>query len=75
MEAETLLCSIPGVSLPPPVFERIILLNGSGISYVCSNPGHFTEHTDPYFKLRFLAPGSLWVKFYIRKNTYNITVL
>lgn len=51
METKTLLCSIPGVSLPPPVFERIILLNGSGISYVCSNPGHFTEHTDPHFKI------------------------
>ena len=51
MEAETLLCSIPGVNLPPPIFEKIILLNGSGLSYVSSNPGHFTEHTDPHFKI------------------------
>ncbi|MCJ8281096.1 MAG: AraC family transcriptional regulator [Rivularia sp. ALOHA_DT_140] len=51
MEARTLLCSIPGVSLPPPIFEKIFLLNGSGISYVSSNPGHFAEHTDPNFKI------------------------
>ncbi|BAY84241.1 AraC family transcriptional regulator [Calothrix parasitica NIES-267] len=51
MEAETLLCSIPGVSLQPPIFEKSILLNGSGISYVSSNPGHFKEHTDPHFKI------------------------
>ena len=51
MEYDTLLCSIPEVILPPPIFEKIILLNGSGISYVSSNPGHFSEHTDPHFKI------------------------
>lgn len=51
MQNETLLCSIPGVTLPPPIFEEIITLNGSGISYVSSNPGHFAEHTDPHFKI------------------------
>ncbi|MEO0839084.1 MAG: AraC family transcriptional regulator [Cyanobacteria bacterium J06643_5] len=51
MKSETLLCSIPGVTLPPPIFEEIILLNGSGICYLSSNPGHFAEHTDPHFKI------------------------
>lgn len=58
MEAETLLCSIPGVSLPPPIFEKIIILNGSGISYVSSNPGHFAEHTDPHFKIAIPFEGA-----------------
>ncbi|AFZ32510.1 transcriptional regulator, AraC family [Gloeocapsa sp. PCC 7428] len=51
MQSDSLLCQIPGENPPQPIFEQTVRLNGSGVSYACSNPNHFPEHTDPHVKI------------------------
>lgn len=58
MSIDSLLCSIPGENTPLPVFEKIVRLPSGGVSYGCSNPAHFAEHTDPHFKIAIPFEGA-----------------
>ncbi|RUS97604.1 hypothetical protein DSM106972_083410 [Dulcicalothrix desertica PCC 7102] len=58
MSIDSLLCTIPGENTPLPVFEKIVRLPSGGVSYACSNPGHFAEHTDPHFKIAIPFEGA-----------------
>ncbi|WP_051469971.1 helix-turn-helix transcriptional regulator [Fischerella sp. PCC 9605] len=64
MQTDSLLCSVPGQIKLPVVFEKILLSDGMGVSYVCVEPNHFSEHSDRNFKISVLfKQASIWAKW------------
>lgn len=47
----SLLCSTPKNESVPLIFEKIVQVEKTGISYVSIQPNHFEEHSDPHLKI------------------------